>query len=119
MVLSLRGVCVCVVRSFGDVALRRFGVTSEPELGVQFNLRRDLEFLLLACDGLWARWVGGAVDDMEIHSTRCSSSCVFVYMCVYRIRYDHNNVAAFVRNRLWAGESWCQVSQCCCSAVEP
>lgn len=44
-----------VARSFGDVSLRRFGVTSDPDLRVNFKLTPADEFVVLACDGLWTR----------------------------------------------------------------
>jgi len=44
-----------VARSFGDVRLKKYGVTAMPELKVKFQLTTQEEFLLLACDGLWSR----------------------------------------------------------------
>lgn len=45
-----------VSRSFGDLALKRFGVTSEPDLRVHFKIGSRDEFMLIACDGLWERY---------------------------------------------------------------
>lgn len=44
-----------VSRSFGDVALKKFGVSSDPDIRVAFRLTDKDEFFLLACDGLWSR----------------------------------------------------------------
>jgi integrin-linked kinase-associated serine/threonine phosphatase 2C len=45
-----------VSRSFGDLALKKFGVSAEPDLGVLFKLTERDEFVILGCDGLWERY---------------------------------------------------------------
>lgn len=43
---------LAVSRSFGDVLLKRKGLSSTPDI-VTFPLSAECRFLLLACDGLW------------------------------------------------------------------
>lgn len=43
-----------VSRSFGDLKLKRYGVSAEPECRIHFKITPADEFLLLACDGLWS-----------------------------------------------------------------
>jgi len=45
-----------VARSFGDLPFKRFGVVAIPDLRVRFKLTASEEFVLLGCDGLWARY---------------------------------------------------------------
>ena len=43
-----------VSRSFGDIKLKKYGVSAEPECRIHFKITPGDEFLLLACDGLWS-----------------------------------------------------------------
>ena len=44
-----------VSRSLGDVKLKAFGVSAEPDTRVHFKITSRDQLLMLACDGLWSR----------------------------------------------------------------
>jgi serine/threonine protein phosphatase PrpC len=60
-----------VSRSFGDLALKSFGVSAEPDLGVLFKLTERDEFVILGCDGLWERYnkdMAGKGSTVDTHA---------------------------------------------------
>lgn len=44
---------LAVSRSFGDIKVKKFGVTAHPEF-TKFTITPNDNFVLLACDGLWS-----------------------------------------------------------------
>jgi integrin-linked kinase-associated serine/threonine phosphatase 2C len=69
-----------VSRSFGDLALKAFGVTSTPDLRVHFRITERDEFMLIACDGLWERY-NEVVDDAAYYSMR-NVLFIPIYLCL-------------------------------------